>query len=457
MNTATFLKRLLGGAPADPRKPAAADLRSARRVATQCHALLSERGEVSGARLALEALEAWRALGDAAQGVFFDLLVADFSPDPAEVQRAAEAYREDPGQDKLIRLQEAVESPRQELFRRLNMATGGTAQLVAMRKRLLRDLRGRREWLGIEADLSHLLSSWFNRGFLTLQRIDWRTSALVLEKLIEYEAVHAIQGWHDLRRRLQADRRCYAYFHHALPDEPLIFIEVALTDGLSSRVQPLLDPDSTVVDPARADCAIFYSITNCQEGLRGVSFGNLLIKQVAQDLGREFPRLKVFATLSPVPGFRRWLEARAKDGASGKAAQAAPALAGSAQAVSELAELLGRLEAADWPADKALAARAQKQLAPLCAHYLLEARQGREPLDPVARFHLGNGARLERLNWLGDVSAAGMARSLGVMVNYVYRLGEVESNHEAYAREGRIAASGRLLSLAREAQRTPRD
>lgn len=438
MGTPGFLKRLWGGgAAADARAPTAADQRAARRVIAHCHALLSERGEVSGARLALEALDAWSALGDAAQGLFFDLLVAEFSPDPQRVARAADAYRESPSQENLIGLQQAVEPPRQELFRRLNMASGGTARLVGMRKRLLRDLREQREWQGIEADLSHLLSSWFNRGFLTLQRIDWRTSALVLEKLIHYEAVHAIQGWHDLRRRLQGDRRCYAYFHQALPEEPVIFIEVALTRGLSSRVQPLIEPDSPVVEAGEADSAIFYSITNCQEGLRGVSFGNLLIKQVAEDLGREFPRLKVFATLSPIPGFRRWLAGAAK------AKGADPALG----------PLLERLQAVDWHTDKPLAAEAQKRLAPLCAHYLLEVKQGREPLDPVARFHLGNGARLERLNWLGDVSEAGMQRSFGMMVNYVYRLVEVEANHEAYAQAGRVAASGRLLSLARESAR----
>src|SRR6266705_878911 len=379
----SFFRRLLGSmARRRPGSLPRAAARSARRAISLCHGLLSERGEVSGARLAREALVAY-------------------------------------------------ESPRQELFRRLNMAAGGTGVLVEMRRRLLKELAQRPHYAGIDADLAHLLGSWFNRGFLVLQRIDWRTPAMVLEKLIQYEAVHAIQGWPDLRRRLQADRRCYAFFHPALPEEPIIFIEVALTRGMSARVQPLLNLDSPVADPASANCAIFYSITNCQEGLRGVSFGNLLIKQVAEDLGREFPRLRTFATLSPIPGFRKWLAA-------------------TAEGRPELGGLLTRLEAPRWLEDRAIAKDMQRQLVRLCAYYLLHAKQGAEPLDPVARFHLGNGARLEKLNWLGDTSEIGMRRSAGLMVNYVYRLDDLERNHEAYARERRIIASRRFGVLAKD-------
>jgi malonyl-CoA decarboxylase len=392
---------------------------------------MSERGEVSGARIAREALAAYQLLDQTARAIFFDLLAKEFSPDPEEVGRVADAYRHDPSQGNLVRLQRAVESPRQELFRRLNMPAGGTGILVDMRRRLLALLPDRPYYAGIDADLGHLLNSWFNRGFLVLQRIDWRTPALVLEKLIRYEAVHEIQGWPDLRRRLEADRRCYAFFHPALPDEPVIFIEVALTRGMSSRVQPLIDLESPVIDPDSANCAIFYSITNCQEGLRGVSFGNLLIKQVAEDLGREFPRLKTFATLSPIPGFRRWLGVVAKD-------------------QPEIRALLARLESGRWFDDYAVAADMRRQLVRLCSYYLIHAKQGREPLDPVARFHLGNGARMERLNWLGDVSVMGMRRSVGLMVNYVYRLDDVERDHEVYARDGQIIASRRFKVLARE-------
>jgi malonyl-CoA decarboxylase len=436
----SLLRRLLGsitrGRPGDPPRAA---VRDARRTIWVCHALLSERGDVSGARLAREALTAYQALEEPALGVFFDLLVKEFSPDPHEVGIAADRYRQDPSQSNLIRLQRAVEPRRQELFRRLNTVAGGTAVLLEMRRRVLGQLAQRPDWVGIDADLAHLFNSWFNRGFLVLQQIDWRTSAMVLEKLIKYEAVHAIQGWPDLRRRLQADRRCYAFFHPVLPDEPVIFIEVALTRGVSTHVQPLLDLDSAIADPASADCAIFYSITNCQEGLRGVSFGNLLIKQVAEHLGREFPRLKTFATLSPIPGFRRWLVEKSVE---------CPPIPGLLAQV----DCAGSLQHGG-PA----AAEAHRQLTRLCAHYLLYAKQGRDPLDPVARFHLGNGARLERLNWLGDTSPMGMRRSGGMMVNYVYRLDEVERNHEAYARDGRIAAARRFEVLARESLLARRD
>ena len=426
-----FLHRMFGTFARRPGSLSRTAVRAARRTVSLCHALLSERGEVSGARIAREALGSYQTLDERALGVFFDLLAKEFSLDPEEVSRVADAYRRDPSHANLVRLQRAVESPRQELFRRLNMAAGGTGVLVDMRRRLLQALAGRPHYADIDSDLGHLLNSWFNRGFLVLQRIDWRTPALVLEKLIQYEAVHAIQGWPDLRRRLQADRRCYAFFHPALPDEPVIFIEVALARGMSSRVQPLLDLASPVADPAAANCAIFYSITNCQEGLRGVSFGNLLIKQVAEDLGREFPRLKTFATLSPIPGFRKWL-------------------AGIAEGQPAVAALIARLDAPRWFEDGDAARELQRQLVRLCAHYLLNAKIGREPLDPVMRFHLGNGARMERLNWLGDTSEIGMRRSAGLMVNYVYRLDDLERNHEAYARDRHIVASRRFEILARE-------
>jgi malonyl-CoA decarboxylase len=423
-------KRFFRGATQRRRPESRTSGRQAGRLVALGHALLSERGEVSGARLAKEAVAAYRALDAEGMRVFFDLLVEQFSPDPEEVARCAAAYRSEPSQANLITLQHAVEPPRQELFRRLNMAPGGTGVLVDMRGRLLGEVAARPEWAGIDADLAHLLASWFNRGFLVLQRIDWRTPALVLEKLIHYEAVHEIQGWNDLHRRLDADRRCYAFFHPALPDEPLIFIEVALTRGMSASVQPLLEPDSPLVDPASADCAIFYSITSCQPGLRGVSFGNLLIKQVAEDLGREFPRLKTFATLSPIPGFRHWL------------AEAAPEH-------PALLPLLERFETPNWHKDGA-ATDLQRELTRLCGYYLLHAKNGHEPLDTVERFHLGNGARLERINWLGDSSPAGLLRSAGMMVNYVYRLGEVERNHEVYAREHRVVAARRIEALGKE-------
>jgi malonyl-CoA decarboxylase len=248
--------------------------------------------------------------------------------------------------------------------------------------------------------------------------------------------VHQIQGWHDLRRRLEADRRCYAFFHPALPDEPIIFIEVALTRGLSDTVQALLDPDSSVLDPESAEWAIFYSITNCQEGLRGVPFGSFLIKRVVEDLSKELPRIKKFATLSPVPGFRNWLAEKAA------ALQASPKLAPFASAIA-------KLDSPQWMEDPALRAELPRQLLPLAAYYLVQAKQNDEPLDPVARFHLKNGARLERINWLGDTSASGLQRSAGLTANYVYKLPEVERNHEFYVREHKVRASREIEALAK--------
>jgi malonyl-CoA decarboxylase len=413
------------------------DTRAVRHTIRLCHSLMTERGEVSGGRLASEALAAYRSLHGPTLGAFFEVLSKEFSPDPEEVARAAEAYRKDVSPANLVHLQRVVEPPRQELFRRLNMAPGGTQVLVDMRRHLLRQIGRNPQWAPIEADLSHLLTSWFNRGFLMLQRIDWRTPAVILEKLIEYEVVHEIHGWRDLRRRLEADRRCYAFFHPALRDEPIIFVEVALTRGMTDKVQPLLDPDSPVLDANSANCAMFYSITNCQEGLRGVPFGNFLIKKVVEDLGRELPEIKTFATISPVPHFREWLTTALT------AQKSHPKNAA-------LAELLQKLTGPERPGEKMPAESAQRDLMHWCAYYLLHAKNGKEPLDPVARFHLRNGARLERINPLGDTSTSGIQRSAGVMVNYVYNLEDVERNHELYMKEYKIAASRQIESLARQ-------
>jgi malonyl-CoA decarboxylase len=387
-----------------------------------CHALLSHRGEVSGARLAADALALYRSLEPEEVDLFFDRLVTTFAPDPAGVRSAADDYQRSPSAGTLMQLQKAVESPRLELFRRWNMAPGGTAGLIALRRRLLMTLREHPARATIDEDFMHLFRSWFNRGFLVLQRIDWRTPAVILERLIEYEAVHQIQGWRDLRRRLDADRRCFAFFHPVLPDEPLIFIEAALTSGMATHVHPLIDPESPVMDPSRADTAIFYSITNCQEGLRGVSFGNVLIKQVVEDLGREFRRLRTFATLSPIPGFRAWVTARDRRWADVDVATANAAT--------------------------------KRELTTLCAQYLLQAKREQEPADPVARFHLANGASLERLNWMADPSSNGVQRSFGLMANYLYRPDDMERNHEAYAKAYKVIASRAIERQARDKARS---
>jgi len=414
-----FLRRMTGGGAEG----------AVRELAQICEALLAESGEYASTALAREAVTRLRSLNDAALAQFFDVLATQYSPAEGRLKGAAAAYQAEPSTDNLIQLQQASESPRRELFDRLNMAPGGTAALVDMRKALLAQVKSKPQWRPLDYDLRRRLRSWFNRGFLRLERIDWRTSAMVLEKLIDYEAVHAVQGWHDLRRRLQADRRCYAFFHPQLPDEPIIFIEVALTRGMSACVQPLLDVRAPVGDARNADCAMFYSITNCQEGLRGISFGNQLIKQVAEDLKDEFPHLRRFATLSPIPGFRGWLQKHA-----------AP-------------ELLARIADPAWHLGE-IPETLQRELTQLCAYYLVRAKQDNredgEPLDPVARFHLGNGASLDRLNFLGDTSESGMTRSAGLMVNYVYWLAELEEKHERYFREHAVSASPVVEKMARE-------
>jgi malonyl-CoA decarboxylase len=430
------LAELLGFAPRQPRPLPRGATRTSRKVIALCRSLLSERGEVSGSRLAAEALDAYQELDDRGRRAFFESLIREFSPDPNEVGRAGDAYRSDPSPEHLARLQKVVEPPRQELFRRLNQAPDGTRILVAMRSQVLQESDRTARLKPIAADLAHLFTSWFNRGFLVLRRIDWRTSAVILEKLIQYEAVHQIQGWHDLRRRLETDRRCYGFFHPALPDEPIIFIEVALTRGLSDKVQALLDPDSPVLDAESAEWAIFYSITNCQEGLRGVPFGSFLIKQVVEDVSKDFPRIRKFATLSPIPGFRKWLLDKAA------ALQANSKLAPFANAVANL-------DSPQWMEEGTPRAELQRNLLPLAAYYLTQAKQNQEPLDPVARFHLKNGARLERINWLGDTSVSGLQRSVGLTVNYVYKLPDVERNHELYVREHKVRASREIEALAK--------
>jgi len=370
--------------------------------------LLSGRGEASGAARARELLGVLDGLEPAERLAFCRDLATQYLPDPLALRQAAEEYLADPAPARASALADAAEPPRQELLRRMNQAQGGTAALVGLRKFVLGALRAHPELAPLDSDLRHLFASWFNRGFLELRRIDWNTPASVLEKLIRYEAVHEIQGWDDLRRRLAADRRCFAFFHPALPGDPVIFVEVALVRGLSSAVAPLLV--QAVAPEAEADTAIFYSISNCQDGLRGISFGNFLIKQVVEELKQELPQLRQFATLSPVPGFRRWLEKRA-----------------------------------DAPQDLGNPAPLQAELTRLAAVYLTDPA-GR---DPVARFHLGNGARLERINWMGNPAARGMQESLGVMVNYLYDPDSIEANHEAYATGGRVARSAAVEALLR--------
>ena len=391
-------------------------------------ALLSGRGEASGTAMASEALARYAALSPPDRLKFFSALLDGFGPDTARLGTALEAWRDTPSADSAQEIHYASEPRRQELFRRLNRAPGGTAALVSMRADLLSVLGDRPQLHGLDRDLAHLLGSWFNRGFLVLRRIDWSSPANILEKIIRYEAVHAIRDWDDLRRRIDPpDRRCYAFFHPALVDEPLIFVEVALTSAIPAAIAPLLEEDRSVLPQSAARTAVFYSISNCQQGLAGISFGNFLIKQVVEELRRDLPRLDTFVTLSPIPGFGRWLRSQHVLG-------------------EELAALA---DDPAWPDSHDEAERLRKILEPLAAAYLLAGKTATgRPLDPVARFHLGNGARLERLNWLGDTSRKGLAEAAGMMVNYLYALDSIERNHEAYAERGDIIAAPTVRRLA---------
>jgi len=309
-----------------------------------------------------------------------------------------------------------------------------------MRDQLIDALDHREDLAAVDADFTHLFSSWFNRGFLVLRRIDWSTPAMVLEKIIRYEAVHQIASWDDLRRRIDPpDRRCYAFFHPALVEEPLIFVEVALTRELPDAVAPILAGERNGLDPSDATTAVFYSISNCQRGLAGVSFGSFLIKQVVQEIRREHPRLQTFVTLSPVPGFATWLDRE-------RSIENSPALTAEDRAA------LAGLDRPGWWQSAAQASALQEPLLRAAAWYFLRAKNPRGlPFDAVARFHLGNGARLERLNWLADLSDNGIGQSYGLMVNYLYVLEDIEKNHEAYAEGHPVVASSAVKRLARKA------
>lgn len=392
--------------------------------------LLSRRGEASGVALAQTLLASYGSAPSADRLAFLLALADRFGPDPHCVERAIEAFQQEGGTDALEGLHAAAEPRRQELIRRLNLAPGGTSTLVKMREELLEYLPKNPKLKCVDADFIHLFSSWFNRGFLVLRPIDWSTPANILEKIIRYEAVHAIQNWDDLRNRLQPDdRRCYGFFHPQLVDEPLIFVEVALTREKPGAIAPLLELGRTPIAATDATTAVFYSISNTQKGLGGVSFGNFLIKQVVENLKRELPNLKSFVTLSPVPGFARWLDRERN-------------MEEETSLDAEAKETLSVLDEPTWSSDPEKAENVRVALLSAAAYYFMKVKDSHNrPLDPVARFHLGNGARLERLNFLGDVSPKGLQQSHGLMVNYLYALDEIEKNHEALAEKGMVAVS----------------
>jgi len=403
-----------------------------------CEDLLSSLGEASGVARAREILGRYNELTTGPRIAFFEALAERFGTDPEHMQAAIAAWRERPAATTAAEVHAASEPRRQELFRRLNLAPGGTAALVHMREQLMDALDHRDDLAAVDEDFVHLFSSWFNRGFLVLRRIDWSTPAIVLDKIIRYEAVHEISDWDDLRRRIDpSDRRCYAFFHPALVDDPLIFVEVALTRDIPAAIAPILSPEREVMEPDKMRTAVFYSISNCQRGLAGVSFGNFLIKQVVEEICREMPKLATFVTLSPVTNFAAWLKReRAQDNST---------------ALNEADKaLFAALDEPDWWRAEETAARLQDPLMRAAAWYFLRARNGRGlPADAVARFHLGNGARLERINWLADTSERAMVQGHGLMVNYQYDLDDIEKNHEAYAESRTVVASSAVQKWLR--------
>jgi malonyl-CoA decarboxylase len=403
-----------------------------------CEELLSVRGEASGVALAREILSLYSELKTGPRIAFFEALASRFGPDRTRLAAAATAFLAAPSDNAASKVNRASEPRRLELFRRLNLAPNGTAALVRMREQLIDAMDHRDDLAMIDADFLHLFSSWFNRGFLVLRKIDWSTPARILEKIIRYEAVHEIRDWNDLRARIDSpDRRCYAFFHPALVDEPLIFVEVALTRGIPAAIEPILKIKREAVEVERATTAVFYSISNCQRGLAGVSFGHFLIKQVVEEVSRELPRLSIFVTLSPSPNFAEWLNRE-------RASEASVALNEDDRAA------LAALDRPDWWRDEDAVDTVHEPLMRAAAWYYLRARTPRgTPLDSVARFHLGNGARLERINLVADTSERALRQSHGLMVNYLYDLEHIEKNHEAYAQQRQVVAASAITKLVK--------
>jgi malonyl-CoA decarboxylase len=418
-----------------------------------CQQLLSQRGEASQTVLGKRIIDQYRSMDSLARLDFFRMLAAEFDADQGAIQTAIEAYKREPTPAMMAVLGVAAEPPRQELFRRLNTAPGGTEALVAMRGDLLHMLPMYPELGPVDTDLKHLFRSWFNRGFLRLERIGWQTSARTLEKLIEYESVHEINGWPDLRRRLEADRRCFAFFQPALAAEPVIFVEVALTHGMAGHLEPLLDIHAPVLPLERVDTAIFYSINNCLEGLRGIPFGSFLIKQVVEELGAELPRIRNYSTLSPLPLFARELLNKDDVPHGFTHARLSRVLADFSadirkeSGVPDLVDGFFELLKDPLAHQKALAAPLRR----LALMYLTELRAGSKPFDPVANFHFSNGARLESIHPFANIRSYGLHDSFGVMVSYRYIPEDLEENHERFVRDGEMALSSDLQNEQRTA------
>lgn len=402
--------------------------------------LLSQKGEANARSIASKFISQFKLLDKAQQLQFFEFLSKQFSPDPAAVLQAAQSYSENANDENLIKLFRVVEPARQELLRRINRAPDGTQTIVRMRERLLEHAKTKTGLKALDSDMQHLLGSWFNPGFLELHEITWSSPALLLEKIILHESVHAIDGWDDLRRRLQPDRRCYAFFHPQLPGEPLIFVEVALVNAISKEVGPLLDKKSEALEAKKFKTAIFYSISNCQPGLKGVSLGNFLIKRVAEKILQEIPSVKTFCTLSPIPGFNRWLETLSESQALDQIQDKKGKVAAAVNVLKPKGEdwqkrlTTGWTPASATPEEKAALLR-------LCFVYLTQLVHKKSG-DSVAKFHLANGAELHGINWAADLSKKGLLLSSAIMVNYLYELDAIEENHEKFIKKEVVYSKG---------------
>ena len=421
-------------APGDPPRALQSEADLLRTWVREADACAREQGGAIAARTrAAGLIPLYLDMSGATRIAALNALAAQLKPDPEAIHAAYTRYAQAGGGaaewDAEVGLRQALQSPRSRVIRLLGSAFGGVRFLVALRAEILDLIKAEPQLLALEAELAGQFADWFDVGFLELRRIGWESPAHILEKLMQYEAVHEIHSWADMKNRLDGDRRVYAFFHPRLRDEPLVFVEVALTADIAGNVQLLLDEAAPVFDTRRARAAIFYSISSTQAGLRGISFGNFLLKRVVEDLKRDYPKLEHFVTLSPIPGFAAWL------------------------AKQVLPQALKEALAIDWRADPKLVAEMRAPMMSLAAHYLRDAKHKGRPVDAVARFHLGNGARLERLNWLADVSEKGMNQSHGLMINYYYDLDDIEGNLAAFDAEGTVAASGRLARLAQVGQR----
>jgi malonyl-CoA decarboxylase len=408
-------------------------------------------GEASARSRAERIATVYRNADIRTRAAILNLITHEFAPDRSELESAINSIRVAGNDVELsraeARLRLALDAPRATFLARFNLLPEGVQFLVDLRADLLELLPREPALEVLKVELDGLFERWFDPGFLELERITWQSPALVLEKLMAYEAVHPIASWTDLRNRLDTDRRCYAFFHPRLPNEPLIFVEIALLKGMPDSVQLLLDEKAPVQDPRTADTAIFYSISSTQQGLRGISFGNLLLKRVIEALRHDLPRLSVFSTLSPVPGFRAWLDravAERKVPLTVADAAKLTAATGHSDPTAALADALAR---PDWAADERIAHVLREPVERLCARYLLREKSGSQPLDPVAHFHVNNGAHVSRIFWLADISARGMRQSYGMMASYRYALSEVGRNHEQFRQNGRVAAARRVLRL----------